>query len=88
MIKYTQQPTLRAVAPLSKMLLADVLSVELPNADKLNFGEFIILHGGDVFCVLGDITFGGVSFYAVLTQHSGVGYIVEGAVVSLSDIIV
>lgn len=82
MIKYAQKPTLRAVAPLCQMLIEG-----RPNSDKWNFGDFIKLREGDVFCVLGDVTFGEVSFYAVLTQHSGIGYIVTMTVLSLSDII-
>lgn len=41
-----KQPILRNVQPWRQMLF-------YPSADRLNFGDFIILHEEEVFCVLG-----------------------------------
>lgn len=80
MIKYMKQPILRSVRSRRQMLF-------YPSADRLNFCDFIILHEEEVFCVLGSVVLDEVSFYAVLTQHTGVGYIVANKVLAYSDII-
>lgn len=75
-----KKPILRSVQSWRQMLF-------YPSADRLNFGDFIILHEEEVFCVLGSVVLDEVSFYAVLTQHTGVGYIVANKVLAYPDII-
>lgn len=80
MIKYMKQPILRSVRPWNEVIL-------YPSADRLIFGDFITLREEEVFCVLGDAVFDTISFYAVLTQHPGMSYIVAARVLDHSDII-
>ena len=80
MIKYMKQPILRRVWPWNEVRL-------YPGADNLIFSDFITLREEEVFCVLGSAVFDTISFYAVLTQHPGVGYIVATRVLDHSDII-